>query len=183
MIRAIWLVRHAAYEGIDGALGGRMPHSLSPAGFEQAAALAACFRDVPVQAVVSSPVRRAQQTATPIAAAHGLAVEIEAAFTEIDFAGWTGIPFAALEEDPAWRHWNACRGVAAVPGGETMRAVQARVVEGLRGLMARCGDGEIVVVSHGDVIKAALAHLRGMPLDLIHALGVAPASRRRVVWR
>ncbi|HQT77469.1 MAG: hypothetical protein B7Z80_08025 [Rhodospirillales bacterium 20-64-7] len=169
------LIRHGAYDLIGHTLGGRAPHPLSPEGQAQAARVADALRDRRIAAVVTSPVRRARETAEPIATRFGLPLQTDPAFTEIDYAGWTGRRFAALEDDPAWRAWNTFRGTAGVPGGETMLQVQARAVAGMMALAATFPGREVVVVSHADVIKAILAHMLGMPLDLMHRLEVGPA--------
>ena len=177
------LVRHGQYGLIDRALGGRAPgHALSEAGREEAGRVAGALRGRTVAAVVSSPVQRAQETAAPIAAALGLAVETDAALVELDCGEWTGMTFDTLRERPEWHRWNRFRSSAAIPGGETMLAVQARTVAALERLRAVHGDAEVVVVSHADVIKAALLHALGAPLDHMGRLEVGPGSRSVVAW-
>lgn len=177
------LLRHGDYALVDSGLGGRGCYALSPRGHAQAERIAAAFEHAPA-AVVSSPVPRARETAEHVARHAGLAVEVDPAFAEIDYAAWTGQSFAALAGDPAWSAWNSFRGTAGVPGGETMLAVQGRALAGLLRHAARYPDGEIVVVSHGDVIKAMLAHFLGMPLDLLRRLEIAPASVSRLrLWQ
>ncbi len=169
------LVRHASHGLLNRVLAGRMPGvALSDAGRAEAEALAGALAAAPVTAVWTSPVQRAVETATPIAAVHGLVPTVEPGLEELDCGEWTGQPFAALQ-GPAWDAWNRDRAMAAPPGGETMLAVQARAAA----VLHRAGDGEgtVVLVSHQDVIKALLAHVLGMPLDLLHRFDVAPASR------
>ncbi|HEX2941294.1 MAG TPA: histidine phosphatase family protein [Rhodopila sp.] len=174
------LIRHGAYDLIGHTLGGRAPHPLSAAGQAQAARVAEALRGRPVAAVVASPLRRAQETAAPIAARLGLQVQTDPAFNEIDYAGWTGRRFDSLADDPVWQAWNTFRGTAGIPGGETMLQAQARAVAGMTALAAALPDQEVVVVSHADVIKAILVHVLGMPLDLMHRLEVGPASISQV---
>jgi len=181
MATTFCLVRHAAYASMDCALGGRAAHPLSAEGRVQADRLAAAIRGQAIAAVVSSPIQRARETALPIAAQLGLPVQIEEDFTEIDFAGWTGMGFDALHNEPAWRAWNAFRNIATVPGGEAMLAVQARALNGLRRRAMQHPDGEVVVVSHSDVIKALLGQILGAPLDLLRRMEISPGSISRVV--
>ncbi len=179
------LVRHGQYGLIDRALGGRAPgHALVAAGREEAARVAAVLRGRTVAAVVSSPVQRAVETATPIAAALGLSVRIDAELVELDCGDWTGMTFEALHERPEWHRWNSFRSSAAVPGGESMLAVQTRTVAALERLHAEQAgqDAELVVVSHADVIKAALLHVLGAPLDHMGRLEIGPGSRSVVAW-
>jgi len=171
------LVRHASHGLLGRVLAGRMPEvGLDESGRAQAAALAQHFKAQTVAAIVSSPVQRAIETATPIAAALGLSVQVDAGLEEIDFGRWTGAAFADLAGDPGWDGWNAARALASTPGGETMLEAQARVIAALGALRGRYGDAAVLIVSHADIIKAVLAHALGMPLDLIHRLDIAPAS-------
>ena len=174
------LLRHCAHGLLGHALAGRMPGvALSEQGLAQAAALGGWFAQSGVRAVITSPQQRARETAAPIAAAAGLAAEIEPGLDEVDFGAWSGQSFAALASAPGWHDWNAARGLAATPGGETMLAVQARAVQAV---MRHAQDGgTVVAISHADVIKAVLAHVLGMPLDLLHRLDIVPASRSVVV--
>lgn len=173
------LIRHAEYDALGhGVLTGRQAgHALNAAGVAQAGALAAAMARLPLLAVLTSPVQRARETAGPVARAHRLDADEDAAFAEIDFGAWTGRTVAGLDGDPAWRLWNTARGIAATPGGEAMAAVQARAVAGLRHIFERIPDAEVAVVSHADVIRAVLCTALGMPLDLLLRLTVDPASR------
>ena len=175
------LVRHGSYPLLDRALGGRADHELDDTGRAQAARVARMIAARPVTRLVSSPVRRAVQTAEPIAAALGMAPIIDQAFAEIDFAGWTGMRFDALAQEPAWRAWNAFRGTARVPGGETMLEVQARAIRAMLRLHEAWPEGEVVIVSHADVIKAILVHILGAPLDLLGRLQIDPGSMSWIV--
>ncbi len=174
------LVRHGAYPLLDRALGGRADHDLDARGIAQAARAARVIATRSISQVVSSPVSRAAQTAAPIAAAVGLTVELEPDLAEIDFGSWTGLSFEALGEQPAWRAWNDFRSTARVPGGESMLAVQARAVAAILRLGAAWPEGEVVVVSHADIIKAVLAHVLGAPLDLLRRWQIDPGSMSRI---
>lgn len=172
------LVRHAEHGLLGKVLTGRMPGvKLSEHGQAQAQALAQSFSTRPITAVVSSPLERAQQTAAPIAAILDLNITTEAALNEIDFGAWTGMAFDALHDLPAWHIWNQFRGTAATPGGETMLQALARALAVLARLRMAHPNDEVVLVSHQDVLKAIVAHSLGMPLDLMHRIELAPASR------
>jgi probable phosphomutase (TIGR03848 family) len=172
------LVRHASYGLLDHRLGGRAPgHSLNEQGRAEAARLAAALAGAPLAAIVASPMERTQETAAAIAARHGLAVQTDEDLIEMDFGAWTGADFRSLHDDPVWRAFNSFRATAPIPGGETMLAVQARMIAALRRLQAAHRDRMIAVVSHADPIKSVLTHFLGMPLDLMRRIEVAPASR------
>jgi probable phosphoglycerate mutase len=99
---------------------------------------------------------------------------------ELDFGEWTGKTYEAVREDERWRLWSNCRSIAMVPGGESMRQVQERAVGALFELRQSHRDGTVLVVSHGDVIRAALLFALGMPLDLYSRIEVALASTNTI---
>jgi broad specificity phosphatase PhoE len=181
MSTTVHLLRHGAYAGMVQALGGRLDHPLSEEGRLQADRVAASLAGRRIAAVMTSPVARARETAERIGARLDLVAQPDPDFTEIDYGDWTGWRFEDLALDPAWQAWNRFRSFAGAPGGETMLAVQSRAVAGLRRLADLHGDGEVVVVSHADVIKAMLAHVLGSPLDLLGRMDIGPGSVSRVV--
>ncbi len=157
---------------------GRTPGvELSVEGMRQAAALAERFGGMTVDAVLSSPIERARQTAAPIGAVLGLEVETEARLNEIDFGEWTGAAFSALDGSAEWEAWNRQRSVARCPGGETMAAAQDRALQAIA--QAR-RYGHVVMVSHQDILKSVLAHYLGMSLDHLHRFALDPASHSTV---
>ncbi len=174
----VHLLRHARYSLVDRALGGRAPgHSLDAAGRAQAAALARALAGRAVVAVASGPLERARETAAPIAAAHGLDVAVDGAWDELDFGAWSGMAFVELEGRADWAAWNAQRGTAATPAGETMRGVQARALAALLRLGEAHPGGEVVVVSHAEVVRGLLCQVLGMPLGMFWRLEVSPGGR------
>ena len=174
------LVRHAQHGLLGHVLAGRMPGvGLSAAGLAEAEALARHFTPGAFRALLASPMLRTAQTAAPIGTATGLAPQTDAGLDEVDFGAWAGRSFAELATEPGWHDWNAARGLAPTPAGETMLAVQARAV----GCLAqhRQGGGAVIAVTHSDVVKAVLCHSLGMPLDLMHRIQIDPASRSVLV--
>ena len=159
-------------------LTGRMEGvALSEAGRLEAERLAQTLAARPVAAVMSSPLQRARETAAPLAARLGLLVAIEPGLDEIDFGDWAGQTFDALASRADWEAWNRWRSVAACPGGETMLAAQARAVAAVTRLASAHRGGELVLVSHQDVLKSVLAHFLGVPLDLMSRFALDPAHR------
>jgi len=173
----IFFVRHAAHRYLGHVLVGRMPGvRLGYTGHEQALRLAERLKDEKVTAVQSSPRERACETASPIAASAGLPVEIASALDEIDIGEWTGKSIADLHDDPHWRRWNTERGRTRPPRGESMRELQRRVVAHLESLRSAHPDGRMVLVSHAEVIRAAVLHCLEMPLDEFGRIEIAPAT-------
>lgn len=173
----LYLVRHAMCDGVGTALCGRAPGlSLNVEGRDQAAALAERLRDEELHAIYCSPLERARETAEAIAAPHQLPVCVEPGLNEIDFGEWTGRTMSDLQQLPRWRAFNERRSATRVPGGELMLEVQARMVAAIDSLRERHPWGRVLAVSHGDVIKAALAHYLRISLDHILCFEIDPAS-------
>ena len=122
--------------------------------------------------VLSSPRERALETADPIAAALGRAVEVVPELDEIAFGDWTGRSFADLAGDPLWRRWNEARATARPPGGESMQEAQVRAFELLERL-----SGTSVLVSHCDVIRAGHCEdSSACPYDAYDRIALDPGS-------
>jgi broad specificity phosphatase PhoE len=173
----LFLARHAVHGLVDQVLCGRMAGvHLGDAGRHQAALLARRLGSVGLAVVYTSPMERAQETASIIAVGAGHDPVIEQALVEIDFGAWTGHRFEALRDDPDWRRWNAERGTARPPGGEPMVEVQARVMRWAEAAAERHPGAAIAAVSHGDVIKAMVAAVLGLPLDHYARFEISPAS-------
>jgi probable phosphoglycerate mutase len=172
----LFLVRHATTDWVSQGLAGRTEVPLSAQGRAEAARLVPRLAGARPDLVLSSPRRRCLDTAAPLAAAAGVPAEPDDALDEIDFGLWTGRRFDELGEDEHWLRWNAFRSGTRCPEGESMAEAQARVV-GLCGrLSIEAPDARVVLFSHSDIIRSALAFWLGMPLDLLLRLEVAPAS-------
>lgn len=176
MATTVLLIRHGETDAVGHLIAGRAPGwPLNATGEAQVTALARQLASVPLTAVVSSPLERTVQTAAAIASIHRLPVERDAAFLEFNFGRWEGLAFDVLHADPDWQQFNRVRSIIAAPGGESMLDVQQRAVRGLKRLCDRFPDGVVALVSHGDVIRALVLHVLGVPLDFMHRLEVAPA--------
>jgi len=171
------LVRHATCDPVGRSIAGRLPGiPLNAEGREQAARLAERLRGVALDAIYSSPIQRARETADAIATDRALVVNTAEELIELDFAAWSGRTLAELEDDEQWRRFNRLRSVTRASSGESMLDVQARAVALVERLRAEHPDGRVALVSHGDVIRGLIAHLAGIPLDLFQRLEIEPAS-------
>lgn len=173
------LVRHAACEQMVDTLVGRgIDVPLTSVGQQQARALAARLsREPPPVVIYCSPRRRTRETAQAIADATGAGIVLHDAFDEIDFGGWTGQAFMALQNEAAWQQWNSARSTARAPGGESMVEAQARALAGIEALVPQHTARHVVIVSHAEIIRAVLLHHLGLSLDAYCRLEVSPASR------
>jgi broad specificity phosphatase PhoE len=174
----ILLIRHAEHVDFNQRLSGRRPGvSLSSRGREQAAALGRRLVHLRLTRVECSPLERTCETAMAIARACALPAPSPVdALVEIDMGDWTGRDFDSFGDEPAWRTWNEQRGSARIPGGESMTEAQARIWQHLSAT-ALAHPGEIIaMVSHSDMIRAAVARILGLPLDNLLRFDIDPAS-------
>jgi broad specificity phosphatase PhoE len=171
------LLRHGEHGLAGRVLVGRMPGvGLSERGRGEIEAVAERLAGAEIDALYASPLQRTRETAEIVSRRLDLPIGFRHDLLEIDFGEWTGSTFDAIRDHPAWPLWNQHRSIAKVPGGETMRQVQRRVVEALMELHQTHPDENLLLVSHGDVIRAALVFALGMPLDLFSRLEVSLAS-------
>ncbi len=175
--RLIYLVRHATHALVARVLVGRTAGvRLGEEGLLQAELLAGRLARQPIDAVQSSPRERAMETAAAIAKKHALEVEIVPELDEADFGAWTGQCFEDLAFDDRWNAWNCARSRARPPSGESMRELQERITGHLLRSARAKSCGSLVMVTHAEVIRAALLGQLGWSLDDYASLEIAPAS-------
>lgn len=174
----LMLVRHAAHDWIGRGVAGRMPVALNDQGSRQAKELIARLEHRRPQVIYCSPMRRTQETAAPLAQALGMTVVTDDELAEIDFGEWTGRSFEELDRDDheRWRVWCERKSEAGAPGGEHFVDVQRRIMARLEHLRRLHPSETVLLFSHGDVIRAALAGYLGLPLDHVERFEIAPAS-------
>ena len=170
-MRTIDLVRHAATTASDRLLG-RSDAPLAPD------AVTAALRQGagrPWSRIVTSPLGRAQATASALGLARGVAPEVDADWTEYDFGLWDNRPLADLARDPGYQAFVAHPEAVRPPGGETWGDFQARLARALVRLEASAD--EVVVVTHGGAIRGALAVTTGLTFEQLWRLRISPATR------
>lgn len=177
------LVRHGRTgANTGGVLAGWTPGvGLDDEGRRQVTELTQRLGPVPLAAVVSSPLDRAQETAAGLRDGRetDVPVHVDDRIGEVRYGDWTGQPIKQLAKQPLWKVVQAHPSAATFPGdgGESMAAMQARAVGAVRDWNQRLGEDAVyAVVSHGDVIKAILADALGLHLDLFQRIVVDPAS-------
>jgi probable phosphomutase (TIGR03848 family) len=179
-VTTVLLVRHGLTASTGQVLTGWTPGiGLDDRGLAQAKALADRLAEVPLNAVVSSPLDRCQQTADAIAATRGTEPALDDRVGECRYGDWTGRQLTELAKDPLWpvvqSHPSAVRFPG--PGGEAMLDMQHRAVSAIRDWNGRLGpDATYVVCSHGDVIKAIVADALGLHLDMCQRVQADPCS-------
>lgn len=181
----VLFVRHGLTATTGVTLPGRAPRlHLAAEGRRQAEAVARRLQRLPrIAAVYASPLARARETAAPIAAARRLPVRVDPDLSDLDVGEWTGRSLGRLRRRREWpmiqRHPSGFR----FPGGESFAEMQARMVSAVAGFCERHPGQTIVVVSHGDPIKAVVSHALGAHLDLFQRITIAPGSVTAVAYR
>lgn len=181
------LLRHGrSTSNTAGVLAGRSEGvDLDDKGREQAVGLIDRIGDLPIRAVVTSPLLRCRRTVEPLAEALCLEPLIDEELAEVDYGDWTGRKIGELTKEPLWRVVQAHPSAAVFPGGEGLAQVQARAVAAIRGhdrrLAAELGgadgaDALWVACTHGDVIKSVVADAYGMHLDGFQRVTADPGS-------
>jgi broad specificity phosphatase PhoE len=173
----LYLIRHADNDFIlQHKLAGWLPGiHLNDHGRTQAKALVPLFEDIRLQAIYSSPLERATETAAPLARAYGLPIHRRAALGESRYGRWEGQPISRLRRLKVWTRLQTTPSLVTIPGGESFRELQARIVGELERILLQ-HSGAVACFSHADPIKLALAHYLGQPLDLFQRLSIEPAS-------
>jgi probable phosphomutase (TIGR03848 family) len=171
------LIRHATTDAVGKHLSGRAEGvHLNEEGQQQAHRLAEQLSGLSIDAIYSSPLERATETAAPLAEA--LQVEVTSCedFLEINFGEWTNQSFAELHSDPWFQRFNTYRSGTRIPGGELMTEAQLRIIGGMERLCRQHPQQTIAVVSHSDMIKATIAYYAGIHIDLFQRIEISPAS-------
>ena len=180
----VLFVRHGETPTTGSVLPGRAKGlHLSAKGKEQAAAVAERVAAMAaVRAVYASPLERAKETAALIAKRTGLRVTVDRDLNECDFGEWTGRSLKELAKLPEWRTVQGYPSGFRFPGGESFAEMQTRICDAVARLVARYEGGTIVVVSHADPIKAAVAAAVGTHLDLFQRIVISPCSLTIVAY-
>ncbi|MGO9875549.1 MAG: histidine phosphatase family protein [Acidimicrobiia bacterium] len=160
----LW-VRHGEPERIAPGLGVPADPALTPLGREQAQRLAEWLAPEAIDAVVSSPLRRATETAAPIAAAHGLEVEIVDGLIEYDSKSDHYIPTEELAATKDERWLAMVEGRWESFGADPPEVFLARVSTTFDTLVERFAGQRVVAVCHGGVVNVALGLVLGIGGD------------------
>jgi alpha-ribazole phosphatase len=167
------LVRHLEPdESVSGRAYGTLDVPLSPAARRQAEELAVALEGMDFAAVYTSPLRRALETAIPIASRHGLDPLTHGGLRELDFGEFEGERYEDLESrDPAtFRAWMTDPANVTFPGGESFSDLRGRALSAAQEICARHPGASVAVVAHAGVTRAILAASLDMPATALFRL-------------
>ncbi len=179
------LIRHGLTDwNLEGRFQGQADQPLNDAGRRQAEALAASLKGRRFDAIVSSDLTRAVETAEQVSGQLGLALRLDPRLREINQGEWEGLLGSDIRERYAdmWaaqRH-NLVSGRA--PGGESVAEVSRRVSQAADDI-ARCWpNGNVLVVSHGLALATLIVRARALPLEEVFALIPAHVEPIDIAW-
>ena len=178
------LVRHGQTPTTGKVLPGRAAGlHLAEAGVAQAQAAADRIAVLArVDAIYSSPLERARETAAPIGKARGLKVAVDKGLLECDFGEWTGGELKKLMKLPEWNTVQRAPSTFRFPGGESFTEMQGRMIGTIDRLRAAHEGGVVVCVSHADTIKAAVSHAMGTHIDMFQRIVISPCSITAIAY-
>jgi phosphoserine phosphatase len=169
------LIRHAETAwNAEGRVQGQTDVPLSDTGHEQARKLATRLNSRRFDAIYSSDLLRAMQTAQPVAEGRGMAIAGLSELREIGFGQWEGLTRQEIQEGwPAeYAAWVADSLHSRPPGGEMVEDLQARVLTTFRQIIAAHEGQTLAIVTHGGALRAGMIGLLGLPLDAYHVFRV-----------
>ncbi|MEJ2890846.1 histidine phosphatase family protein [Actinomycetospora aeridis] len=164
---------------------GRTDVELAPGGHRQAEGLARWAAGAGLDAVITSPLRRARDTALPAAHAAGLTLRTDPRLVEVDFGEGDGHTREEMETlfPEALAAFLAKPSSSPLPGGETGSDAVERALPVLAAEVAARPDGRVLVVAHQTLLRLLLCHLLGLPLDHYRAVFPRLEGAARTVVR
>ncbi|NCF66636.1 MAG: histidine phosphatase family protein [Chloroflexi bacterium] len=165
MQTTILLIRHGLTDwNAEHRWQGHEDIPLNATGTDQARALARRLAGWPIQALYSSDLLRAAQTADILAAAVGLPVTRDSAWRERDVGAFQGLTHAEIQAQYPNEFAEMTRGTINPPHGEDTQKLHARAVSAFDKLVTRHAGQMVAVVSHGGLLHTALLYVLGLPI-------------------
>ena len=162
------LIRHGETDwNLEGRYTGQSDVPLNAKGISQAKTLANRLADEQLKAIYTSDLSRARQTAEQLAQKTASQVTVDRRLREIDQGQWEGLLFEEIRSrfQEAWERRLSQPLEVAAPGGETVGAVRARVLESLGEILNTHPRDKVAIVSHGLALAIIKVHLRGFPIE------------------
>ncbi|MBN1313409.1 MAG: histidine phosphatase family protein [Anaerolineae bacterium] len=167
------LIRHGKTDwNLEGRYQGQADQPLNELGRSQAEKLAEQLAGQTFEAIYSSDLRRAQETARYLAEKVGLQVQLETRLREVNQGEWEGMLVGdiAANYPNEWEMLQRDPVHARPPGGESAAELSTRIWEAVDEISARHTAGPVVIVSHGLALAAILCRVRNLPLSRIFRL-------------
>jgi len=160
----IILARHGETKwNVQEIFRGRIDIALNETGIKQAELLAEYLRHLKIEAIYSSPLKRALKTAEVIASHHKLAVEITPGLIDFNYGKWQGLPHQEVKDkyNELYAEWISHPDQVKIPAGESLNDVRKRAIGVVDEVTAK-HEGTIVLLSHRVVNKVLICALLGL---------------------
>ena len=174
----IFVVRHGETEwNREEVFRGRKDIPLNETGLWQAGRTGVFLADKNVSAIYSSPLSRAQQTASKISEATGVPVKLDESYTDMDFGPWEGLSLRAVQEryPESFDTWRRYPHRFRIEGAETLTQVRRRVRRGLHSAQSQ-GGPTVVIVTHRVICKLLALHFLDVSNRFFWKIKCDPAS-------
>ena len=165
----LYLIRHGSVDA-DGMFYGQLDVPLAPAGERQLQRAADALAGVELAAIHSSDLQRTVQGATAVARPHGLEVQPDAAFREMNLGVLEGVPFLAVRDrhpELATRRYQDMWDYRFPGGGENLQDLADRINPALEAVLARHPQDTVVLVAHNSPNRVILGQALGLPLSKV----------------
>ena len=165
------LIRHAeALGNITRRFQGQIDADITENGTRQLEKLGEKMKDTPIDIIYSSDLMRAQKTAQAVRGDRNIDIIIEKKLREIDGGDWEDVPFEDLPEKWSAEYDVWCHDPAnhQMPGGESMRDVEKRMVEAIGEIVDQNKGKTVCITSHGTALKVFMTVARGWELERIN---------------
>ncbi|MBI5664159.1 MAG: histidine phosphatase family protein [Nitrospirae bacterium] len=178
------MIRHGEIpSNVNKVYAGRSPESLTRSGVLQAIQASEKLKGYKIDALYSSPIQRALETAQIIAEKVGVDLRVDGSFRELEMGPWEGMS----EDDVArlypneWSVWSHKPAELKLPGRETLDELLARVLAGIRNLYQDDPANNTVIVTHVAIIRVLLLWHERMSLNLYKTIHVPNAKVFEIV--
>lgn len=182
---SIYLVRHGRTDWNDeGRWQGQADPPLNVLGRQQALETAQTLRSVHLDAIYSSDLARARQTAQALAELLGIPVQLDARLREINQGEWEGMLAAEIQAryPHVFAQWNSAPQTMRLPGGETLHELETRFTAALDDMTAAHAGGSLAVFTHKLPIAIVRCRLHHLPLAHFWDMIPANAAWELVEW-
>jgi probable phosphoglycerate mutase len=184
-VTRLYLVRHGRTDWNDeGRWQGQADPPLNALGRQQALDTAQALRDVHLDAIYSSDLARARQTAQALAELLGMPVQLDARLREINQGEWEGLLVTEIQAryPHVFAQWNSTPQAVRLPGGETLHELEARFTTALDDMAAAKLGGSLAVFTHKLPIAIVRCRLHRLPLARFWDMIPANAAWELVEW-
>ncbi len=181
----LYLVRHGETDwNVACRYQGQSDIPLNRAGIQQARKIAGRLSKEKINAVYSSDLNRARETAEQIAKPHKLKVTSDARLRELSFGDWEGLTYPEIQAKAPdeLALWQSDSTQYAPPRGETLSQLTARVLSAFNELQALHGEQTVVIISHGGPLQILLCHALGVSFQRHWQFSISKTALSVLSW-